>query len=101
MASKQRQRLISSARAGGVPSKEGRKHLAKIVGLVDKFRAQTERLTGQLEHNGGSADQHAKYMRDCIVPAMAALREVGDQLEVVIPHELYPLPTYREMLFVK
>jgi glutamine synthetase len=92
---------VAAARAGGVPSKEGQKHLAKIVGLVDKFRAQTERLTGQLEHNGGSAEPHAKYMRDCIVPAMAALRDVGDQLEVVIPHEIYPLPTYREMLFVK
>jgi glutamine synthetase len=92
---------VVAAKAGGVPSKEGVKHLAKIVGLVDKFRAQTERLTGQLDHNGGSSDQHAKYMRDCIVPAMAALREVGDQLEVVIPHEIYPLPTYREMLFVK
>jgi glutamine synthetase type III len=32
---------------------------------------------------------------------MARLRELGDQLEVVIPHEIYPLPTYREMLFVK
>jgi glutamine synthetase len=92
---------VAAAKAGGVPSKEGVKHLAKIVGLVDKFRAQTERLTGQLDHNGGSAEQHAKYMRDCIVPAMAALRDVGDQLEVVIPHEIYPLPTYREMLFVK
>jgi glutamine synthetase len=92
---------VAAAKAGGVPSKEGVKHLAKIVGLVDKFRAQTERLTGQLDHNGESSDQHAKYMRDCIVPAMAALREVGDQLEVVIPHEIYPLPTYREMLFVK
>jgi glutamine synthetase len=40
-------------------------------------------------------------MRDTIVPGMAALREVGDQLEVLIPHEIYPLPTYREMLFVK
>jgi glutamine synthetase len=92
---------VAAAKAGGVPSKEGAKHLAKIVGLVDKFRAQTERLTGQLEHGGGSAEEHAKYMRDCVVPAMAVLRDLGDQLEVVIPHEIYPLPTYREMLFVK
>jgi glutamine synthetase len=40
-------------------------------------------------------------MRDTIVPGMATLRDLGDQLEVVTPHELYPLPTYREMLFVK
>jgi glutamine synthetase len=40
-------------------------------------------------------------MRDTVVPAMARLREIGDQLELVIPHETWPLPTYREMLFVK
>jgi glutamine synthetase type III len=32
---------------------------------------------------------------------MAALRETGDEIEVVVPHALWPLPTYREMLFVK
>ena len=26
---------------------------------------------------------------------------VGDELEVVMPHELWPLATYREMLFIK
>ncbi len=92
---------VAAAKAGGVPSKEGAKHLGKIVGLVDRFRAQTEKLAAALEHNGGSAEHHAKYMRDTIVPGMAALRDLGDQLEVVIPHEIYPLPTYREMLFVK
>jgi glutamine synthetase len=92
---------VAAVKAGGVPSKESAKHLAKVVGLVDKFRAQTEKLAAELDHNGGSAEKHAKYMRDTIVPGMARLRELGDQLEVVIPHEIYPLPTYREMLFVK
>jgi glutamine synthetase len=32
---------------------------------------------------------------------MATLRELGDQIELVVPHELWPLPTYREMLFVR
>ena len=45
--------------------------------------------------------KHAKYFRDKVVPAMAALREVGDALEAIIPHGHWPLPTYREMLFVK
>ena len=48
-----------------------------------------------------SAEKHAKYMRDKIVPAMAKLREIGDEIEVLTPHEIWPLPTYREMLFVK
>jgi glutamine synthetase type III len=32
---------------------------------------------------------------------MAALRDSGDALECIIPHELWPLATYREMLFIK
>jgi glutamine synthetase len=40
-------------------------------------------------------------MRDKVIPAMAKLRETGDEIEVLTPHEIWPLPTYREMLFVK
>ena len=69
--------------------------------LVDQFKAQTDALAEALEHSGGSAEKHAKYMRDKVVPAMAKLREIGDEIEVLTPHELWPLPTYREMLFVK
>ena len=49
----------------------------------------------------GSAEKHAKHFRDAVVPAMAALREAGDSLELMIQHETWPLATYREMLFVK
>jgi glutamine synthetase len=92
---------VAAAKAGGVPSKEGKKHLAQLVKLVDTFKSQTDRLESAAAHGGGSADKHAKYMRDTLVPAMAKLRDLGDQLELMIPHEIWPLPTYREMLFVK
>ena len=32
---------------------------------------------------------------------MDGLRDAGDALELTIPHEIWPLPTYREMLFIK
>jgi glutamine synthetase len=34
------------------------------------------------------------------MPAMLAIREVADYLEEVIADELWPLPKYREMLFL-
>jgi glutamine synthetase len=40
-------------------------------------------------------------MRDKVVPAMSALRATVDTIEGLTPHEIWPLPTYREMLFVK
>jgi glutamine synthetase len=92
---------VAAAKAAGVPSKEGKKHLTTLVKLVDAFKAQTNKLEAAAAHGGGSADKHAKYMRDTVVPAMVKLRDLGDQLELVVPHETWPLPTYREMLFVK
>jgi glutamine synthetase len=92
---------VAAARAGGVPSKEGKKVLAQIVKLTDAFRVQTEKLATALDHTSTSSEKHAKYMRDVIVPGMVKLRDLGDQIEVVVPHAVWPLPTYREMLFVK
>ena len=92
---------VAAAKAGGVPTKEGKKVLTEVVKLTDNFRAQTAKLNAALGHGGGSAEKHAKYMRDNVVPAMAKLRELGDQIELYVPHAIWPLPTYREMLFVK
>jgi glutamine synthetase len=92
---------VAAVKGAGGSSKEGKKLLDRLVKLVDQFRVQTEKLAEALEHTTTSAEKHAKYTRDTIVPAMAALRELGDQIELIIPHELWPLPTYREMLFIK
>ena len=32
---------------------------------------------------------------------MNSLRQSADALETVVPHDVWPLPTYREMLFIK
>jgi glutamine synthetase len=92
---------VAAVKAGGAKSAQGKKLLGTYTKLVDRFKVQTDVLAGLLEHSGGSAERHAKYMRDKVVPAMAKLRDVGDQIEELTPHEIWPLPTYREMLFVK
>jgi len=40
-------------------------------------------------------------MRDTVLPAMAAVREVADRLEGIVPDDLWPLPKYAEILFIK
>ncbi|HEX3802112.1 MAG TPA: glutamine synthetase III [Solirubrobacteraceae bacterium] len=44
---------------------------------------------------------HAKYMHDTVLPAMGAVREVADTLEKVVADDLWPLPKYSEILFIK
>ena len=55
------------------------------------------------EGRGGPTigEKHAKHFRDAVIPAMDAVRDASDTLESIIPHEVWPLPTYREMLFIK
>jgi glutamine synthetase len=92
---------VSAVKAAGSTSKEGKKLLDRLVRLVDQFRAHTQSLAAALDHTSSSTEKHAKHMRDAVVPAMASLRELGDQIELIVPHEIWPLPTYREMLFIK
>jgi glutamine synthetase len=92
---------VAAVKAAGATSVQGRKLLAGYTKLVDRFKAQTDALEAVTDHADASAEKHAKYMRDKVVPAMAKLRDLGDQIEVLTPHEIWPLPTYREMLFVK
>jgi glutamine synthetase len=92
---------VAAVKAAGGASKEGKKLLDRLTKLTDQFRAKTDVLAHALDHSSTSTEKHAKYTRDTVVPQMSALREIGDQLEILIPHELWPLPTYREMLFIK
>ena len=92
---------VAAVKAAGGVSKEGKKLLDRVTRTIDQFRSQTDKLAAALDHASASTEKHARYMRDTIVPHMAALREVGDQMELMVPHEIWPLPTYREMLFIK
>jgi glutamine synthetase len=92
---------VRAVTAAGGTSKAGKTLLARVTRLTDTFKRQTDTLAQALTHRGAAPAAHATYMRDTVVPAMAALRETGDALEGLVPHGAWPLPTYREMLFIK
>jgi glutamine synthetase len=92
---------VAAVRDAGGSAREAAKMLDRVATLVDAFRVRTDRLAKALEHHTPDTYKHAVYMRDEVVPAMNALRETGDQIELLVPHEIWPLPTYREMLFIK
>jgi glutamine synthetase len=48
-----------------------------------------------------SAMKWALYMRDTVIPAMDDVRDVADRLEKLVADDLWPLPKYSEMLFIK
>ncbi len=79
----------------------------KMVALEDvttKLRSMQEAvdaLEKLLAHEGGDTLAHAKYMCDKVLPAMNKVREYADALETVVADDLWPLPSYQEMLFIR
>jgi glutamine synthetase len=99
---KQVAQSVAAVKSAGSKSTESKKVLDQVIKLTDELKRRADKLQKALDHeSNGSAEKHAKHFRDTVVPAMAALRESGDALESIIPHELWPLATYREMLFIK
>jgi glutamine synthetase len=48
-----------------------------------------------------TAVKWAAYMHDRVIPAMDDVRDVADRLEGLVADDLWPLPKYSEMLFIK
>jgi glutamine synthetase len=86
----------------GVASEGLRRLAAQVAGLVDDLTAAVAHLVEQNAELGGD-DVHSKahHMRDHIIPAMAAVRAAVDRLEKVVPDDMWPLPVYRDILFIK
>jgi glutamine synthetase len=92
---------VSAVKGAGGSVREVKKVLDRITGLVDDLRTRTDKLEKSLDGHASTAAAHAKHMRDAVVPAMNNLRETADAIESLMPHGMWPLPTYREMLFIK
>jgi len=85
----------------GQNTKEAARLLTDVIDLVDDQRRATRLLSELIEKQPDSMERRATYVRDRIIPAMATLREVCDAIEQNVPDDLWPLPTYQEMLFTK
>ncbi|CAN5745499.1 glutamine synthetase III [soil metagenome] len=93
---------VAAVKAAGATAKESRRALDTICALTDQCKVRVDQLQQLLDHqSNGDGEKHARYFRDKVIPAMVALRETADSLECIVPHDVWPLPTYREMLFIK
>ncbi|CAN5381542.1 glutamine synthetase III [soil metagenome] len=68
--------------------------LAELRGALSSLR---EALSAEVGH---SALAEAEHARDALLPAMSAVRAAADVLEEIVADDLWPLPTYQEMLFI-
>jgi glutamine synthetase len=82
--------------------------MADLVGEVEPLIKELHFALLKLEdanldesHPHGPLQKEAAYMRDTVILAMDDVREVADRLERLVADDLWPLPKYSEMLFIK
>ncbi|MDR1453106.1 MAG: glutamine synthetase III [Candidatus Margulisbacteria bacterium] len=91
----------TALKVAGAPTAVAEKLLAKVSKLleaIDQKTAVLETAAAQAKAAGDATDQ-ATLARDKVFTAIAALRENVDALEVILPADLWPTPTYGDMLF--
>ncbi len=74
----------------------------KIASLVQSMMDSVSKLGASMgKHDFASTEDHMQYCAQTIRPLMDQVREFVDAMEGEVADDLWPLPTYQEMLFIK
>jgi len=74
----------------------------KVAGLIKSMMDSVAELSDlSSKHNFHSVEEHMQFCAQTIRPLMDKVREYADGLEGEVADDLWPLPTYQEMLFIK
>ena len=94
---------IAQLKAAGVAAPKGQVDLLnELTATIEELQKGISALAKVVEdHSGEDSLAHAKHSRDAVIPAMTTVRAAGDKLEGMVADDLWPLPTYQEMLFIK
>ncbi|MGB7161339.1 MAG: glutamine synthetase III [Tepidisphaeraceae bacterium] len=93
---------IAAAKAAGAAQPAGVEVFGTLVSAINELYLAIGKLEkAQAHHADGSPYEHAKHMRNDVFPALNNVRIAADKLETIVADDLWPLPTYREMLFIK
>jgi glutamine synthetase len=93
---------VAAAKSAGIASPPGADLLGSLTTLIGDFTKGITTLEKSISHHGdGDAYAHAKHIKEHVLPALADLRKIADQLELLVAEDIWPLPAYREMLFIR
>ncbi|AFA74883.1 glutamine synthetase, type 3 [Gordonia polyisoprenivorans VH2] len=68
-----------------------------VKALNKKMDALEEAIAG---FHGDTVEAESEYALASLIPAMAEVRTASDKLETIVADDLWPLPTYNEMLTI-
>ena len=73
----------------------------KVASLCAKLIELSNALESAISQAPHGTIAHMRYSSDTLMPLMHQLREAVDGLEALVDDNLWPLPSYQEMLFIR
>ena len=91
---------VSSAGVNADTQTRMLKKVCDSITALERGIEALEEATARATASNGSQKQAESY-RDDVIPAMNGVRAAADELETIVDADLWPLPTYAEMLFMR
>ncbi len=94
---------VAACKAAGGDDEVCNLTLNTVLDLSNKFQKAIGNLESAFAKTTtiGDAHKRAVAIRDTVIPAMLEVRQYADALEQVVDAEVWPLPTYAQMLFMR
>jgi glutamine synthetase len=93
---------VTAAKTAGIAKPAGMELLTDLSATIGELSTAIDKLDHAEGHTSdGEPYDHAKHARAEIFTALNDIREAGDALESIVADDLWPLPKYSEMLFIK
>ncbi len=75
----------------------------KVTGLIKSLQDSVSQLEilKEGEHQSLDVASHCLFVKNEILPKMVEVRDYVDALENLVADDLWPLPTFQEMLYIK
>lgn len=94
--------VVAATRSAGAETSRTAANLRTLIELTDELEAATDELEKKAaEHHSGGPDEHMRHYARQVRPLLTRVRSAADALEKIVPANLWPLPTYKDLLFVK
>lgn len=93
--------VVSATESAEIDASDLRDMLSEYYEVVTEFRNAIDTLEEAIDHEDEDTFKHAAQIKDDVKPAMQELRRLADELETRIAADLWPLPSYQQMMNIK
>lgn len=93
--------IVSSSQAASINCSRTTGRLNDVAELAEAMQESIETIQAAISNTHDTSLASAEYVKKTLLPTMLIARVISDQLEEMIPDDIWPLPSYTEMLFVR